>query len=510
MVATNSPDLTDFERLADRFALGIDRGEGSRHFLRIKVPNGIITSQQLKAIFNLAAKFGKGYTEITDRQDIQLHWIEPEEGIEVFKSLDSLGFTTDKCGQSYPGAKYGDVRNIVGCPVAGVDRNELIDASPMVKKLNDYFAGNQNYLNLPRKFKTSISGCQIGCTVPEVNDLSFIAVRNQSGVGFAVLAGGGAGAPPMLAKPLGMLVWPEDVFDVAVAVVEIFRDHGKRDSKAKARFKWLVAEWGAQKLRAVIEEKMSKRFDDYSLGRIQTGGEHTGIQPQKQEGYFYVNVPVLGGNLTNGQLLRISDLGERYGSGELRLTASQNIIIINVPKRNLYSLKEELKGIGHSLEAPRMRWTTIACAGNFCGKAPESPKQRVREILAQLEDEFAGDLNGLDLRLAVSGCPNACGRHVAADIGLQAVKVKVDGGMDTGYDMYLRQGNGEYASLAKLAKKGIIVGKVGDTVKVIVSAYMESRKDSESFGEFCSRHSREELESLLTNGSKKGGVENIG
>jgi sulfite reductase beta subunit-like hemoprotein len=498
-----TPNLTDFERLADRFALGIDRGEGSRHFLRIKVPNGIITSQQLKAIFDLAAKFGKGYTEITDRQDIQLHWIEPEEGIEVFKSLDSLGFTTDKCGQSYPGAKYGDVRNIVGCPVAGVDRDELIDASPIVKKLNDHFAGNQNYLNLPRKFKPSISGCQIGCTVPEVNDLSFIAVQTKNGIGFAVLAGGGAGAPPMLAKPLGILVWPGDVFDVAVAVVEIFRDHGKRESKAKARFKWLVAEWGAQKLRVSIEEKMGRRFDDYSLGRIQTGGEHTGIQPQKQEGYFYVNVPVLGGNLTNGQLLKISDLGERYGSAELRLTPSQNIIIINVPRRNLYGLKEELKGIGHPLEAPRMRWTTIACAGNFCGKAPESPKQRVKQILTQLEDELEGDVNDLDIRLAVSGCPNACGRHVAADIGLQAVKVRVDGGMDAGYDLYLRRGNGEYASLAKLVKKGILAGRVGDTVRGIVSAYLESRKDSESFREFCSRHSREELEALLTNGSSR-------
>ena len=228
-------------QFADRYVLGRDKCEGSSHFLRIKIPNGRLNAEQFKAIASLAETYGRGYAEITDRQNLQLHWIESQDAQDIFAKLDKIGFSTDHGGQGIPNAQYGDVRAIVSCPVAGADKFELIDTWPIVKQLDSYFNGNKDFLDLPRKLKISVSGCNLNCGNPEIHDLSFVAVKHSNKIGFAVLVGGTIAAAPQLAQQLGVIVKPEEILDVARCIAEIFRDFGSRESKGKARFRWLVA-----------------------------------------------------------------------------------------------------------------------------------------------------------------------------------------------------------------------------------------------------------------------------
>ena len=279
--------------------LGHDKCEGSSHFLRIKIPNGRLSAEQFKSIASLAETYGRGYAEITDRQNLQLHWIESQDAQDIFTKLDKIGFSTDHGGQGIPTAKCGDVRAIVSCPVAGVDKFELIDTWPIIKQIDEFFNGNKDFLDLPRKLKISVSGCNLNCGNPEIHDLSFVAVKDSGGIGFAVLVGGTIAASPQLARPLNIIVKPEEVLDVARCIAEIFRNFGSREIKAKARFRWLVDAWGTDKLRETLEEKMGKRLETHVLEHLPTcKGEHIGVQPQKQEGYSYINVPIVSGVLS--------------------------------------------------------------------------------------------------------------------------------------------------------------------------------------------------------------------
>jgi len=491
--------IEDIERFVDRYSLGRDRGEGSKHFLRIKIPNGMLTADQFRRIAHLAEKYGRGYAEITDRQDIQLHWIEPEDAMSLFTQLEEIGFTTDKCGQGYPGARYGDVRNIVGCPVAGVDKFELIDTSPIVKQLNEFFTGNKDFLDLPRKFKISVSGCSINCTNPEVNDLSFVALRKLTGeVGFVALVGGTVGVAPKLAQPLGVFIEPDDVVDVTKAIVEVYRDYGSREIKVKARFRWLVEEWGIEKLRRIIEEKIEKTLEAHNLDYLPTsGGEHIGVQPQRQEGYTYISIPIVGGMLSRDKMLNIAEVAEKYASGDLRLSPSQNIIIINIPREHVNSVIDKLERIGFSMKGSLLKWTTIACAGNFCGKSPDHPKKRAVEIVDYLEKRFGETLRNSSLRIHISGCPNGCGRHLTADIGLQAVQLTVEGRPKQGYNIYLGGGLGPKASLGRLTERGVGTEDVKYTIENLLLAYAKEETNFRSFREFCDRHTVEELKFLM-------------
>jgi len=458
----------------------------------------MLTTEQFRQIGQLAEKYSKGYSEITDRQDIQLHWIETENALEIFSKLEEIGFTTDKCGQGYPGARYGDVRNIVGCPVAGVDKFELIDASQIIKQLDKLFTGNKNFLDLPRKFKISVSGCQLNCTSPEVYDLSFVAVRHSSGkIGFRALVGGTVGVAPQLARPLSVFIKPDEVVDVTKAIVEIYRDYGSRESKAKARFRWLVDAWGTEKLRKTVEEKIGKPLETYRLDHLSTsGGEHIGVQPQKQEGYSYVSVPIMGGILSSDKMREIADIVDKYGDGDMRLSTFQNLVIINIPDKNVNPVLKKLEQIRFPVKGSVLRWTTIACAGNFCGKAPENPKKKAAEITYYVEERLGEALKDLNLRIHISGCPNGCARHLTADIGMQAAQSMIEGKPTPCYNIYLGC-LGPNASLGKLIERGIRAEQIKYAVGNLVEAYVKKKRNLESFREFCNRHTVEELRLFL-------------
>lgn len=487
----------DLERFVDRYSLGYDRGEGSQHFLRAKIPNGILTTQQFRGLGEMAEKYGRGYAEITDRQDVQLHWINGEEAENVFAQLEEIGFATDKCGQAYPGARYGDVRNVVGCPVAGVDIGEVFDASQIVREVTGFFTGNRAYLDLPRKFKMSISGCATNCTASEIQDLAFAAVRHPDGrVGFSLFAGGGVGAGPRLADPLDVFVEPKDVLEVARGFVEVYKENGPREVKAKARFKWLVQSWGTEKLRLMVEQKIGKPLEDFKRQIFPISQEHVGVRPQKQDGCSYVTVPVIGGILSSRLMWRLSDIAERYGWPEVRLTAFQNLILVGIENDEIAKVLDELRQIGFNVHDHPMMWTTIACAGNFCGKAPEDLKARTTKIVEHLKTRFGTALQDLDVTLAVSGCPNGCARHLVTDIGLQAVQVRKDGETIPSYNLYLGGRLGGGRSLAKLAKRGAETDEIESILEKIIATYIETKEEGQSFSDFCQTRSDYDLISI--------------
>lgn len=489
----------DLERFVDRYSLGFERGEGSTHFLRVKIPNGMLSSEQFRKIGEMAAKYSRGYAEITDRQDIQLHWIRGEDADTVFSSLEGIGFWTDKCGQAYPGARYGDVRNVVGCPVAGVDRHELIDASGIVRKVTEFFTGNRNYMDLPRKFKMSISGCALNCAPPAVQDLAFVAVRRDDGkVGFSLYAGGGVGAGPRLAEPIGAFIAPEDVLDVARSFVEIFRDYGSREVKSKARFKSMVQGWGIEKLRANVEDRLGRPLEDFEARMDAASSfEHIGVSRQKQEEYSYITIPVQGGILSSDLMLKLALIAERYGWSEIRLTNFQNLALIGIEHESISKVAGEVRALGFNLDASPLSWTTIACAGNFCGKAPENVKTMVTEAAGHLEARFRDSLRNAKMTIASSGCPNGCGRHLVADIGLQAVQVRRDEVLVPAYNLYLGGAAGIRPSLAVQVRAKVEPENVKFCLEKILGSYFERRRGEESFEDFCRRHTSQELSSLV-------------
>lgn len=485
----------DIERFSVRFSLGRDRGMGSRQFLRIKVPGGVLTSKQLRSFAQLSKLYGRCYAEITDRQDIQLHWIEGKDAPEIFAKLDALGFTTDKCGQAFPAARYGDTRNIVVCPATGVNKNELIDVAPIAKKINDFFTGNRDYLDLPRKFKISITGCELGCTRPEMQDLGLFAVKKDGGIGFVAIVGGALGPSqpgPRLGKPLGIFIRPEEVFDAVKVIVDLFKEHGNRESKPKARFKWLVETWGVDKVRAEFERKLGRRLERFDHGYPEVSGEeHMGVQKQGA-GKVFVNVPVIGGVLTSEKLAGIADISDEFGGGEIRLTPYQNFIIPHIPEGRLDAVRSGLEKLGFSLKEPPLRWMIVGCASDFCGKSVEPHAKQVAEaIVERLGRRFGEKLNDLKVLIHISGCVHDCGLHSIGQIGIIGVKSAAGGSMCEFYNLSVGGALGAKSSFARQVGQMLAPDDLMKMVEKLVEACID--EGFNDFGEFCRAHKLDEL-----------------
>lgn len=504
---TVSTDI--LERFTRRFSLGAESNPlnvtGSPHFLRIKIPGGLTTSEQFRQVAQLVTKYSRELAEITDRQAIQLHWIIAEDALDVFAALDKLGFTTDMCGQGYAGAGLGDPRNIVCCPVSGIEKGEILNGYPLVQKLTKFFVGNSDFLNLPRKFKISIAGCGSNCIMHEINDLAFIAVKNGSQTGFTLLVGGSVGASlpgPRLAQPLGVFVKPEEAFDVAVAIAELHRDHGNRESKAKARLKWLIENWGLDKFREVLEEKLGKTLARYEKQPSLKPSDHEGVQPQPQEGYYYVNIPTSAGRVTSHEMLKIADLADEYGSGELRLTTTQNIIIPNVQAQD--ALIKRLEALNFSCDVSKPARVSIGCPSEFCGKT-KSPhaKEMLNEIIEHLEAHFSKTvLDEAAFRMHISGCPNNCCASTMAEIGLNAKRVKNGDEIKQTYDISLGGGFGSEPSFGSVIQKKVPAGESKYKIASLLNSYLKKKNPDENLRGFCNRHTPDELKAYL---NKTGG-----
>jgi sulfite reductase (ferredoxin) len=480
-------------------AIGGKGGEGKavRHFMvRIRIPNGVIASSQLRTIADLAEWHGRGIADITVRQNVQLHWVTLEGLPDVFRALWLQGVTTM--------GSCGDVtRNVTGCPVAGLDADELIDASPLVLEATRMLNGNPAFYNLPRKFKVSISGCRAWCTYPEINDIGLTATRHPAGgeTGFTVRVGGGLSTDPHLGVRLDAFVPPDRALAVLRAIAEIFRESDVlRQNRERARLKFLFLQhgWTAARFLEAIEERLGSPLprgvpEDAPDDAYR---DHVGIHPQQESGTCYVGVAVLRGRLSAEQLRVAADLADRYGTGALRTTSMQNLVIPNVPTARAGALVRELEAADFVLDASPFRRGTVACTGTeFCKLALTETKGFARGLVEALERRLPGFEQ--HLRINVTGCPNSCGQHWIADLGLEGKKIKVDGALVDAYYFCVGGAVGRHQAVARPIGLRLPATAVAPAIERLLRSFLGERRPSENFRQFAARHTDDELRVLL-------------
>jgi sulfite reductase (ferredoxin) len=480
-------------------AIGGKGGEGKavRYLMvRIRVPNGVLDSRQLRTIADLAERHGRGIADITVRQNFQLHWVTLESLPEVFEALWLQDVTTM--------GSCGDVtRNVTGCPVAGLDAEELIDASPLVLAATELVNGNAAFYNLPRKFKVSISACRAWCTYPEINDVGLTAVRHPANgeIGFAVRVGGGLSTDPHLGVKLDAFVPHARALRVFQAIAEIFRDSDVlRQNRERARLKFLFLQhgWTAERFKAEVDTRLGAPLapgvpDDPPDDAYR---DHVGIHAQRQPGYCYVGVAVLRGRLTADQMRVVADRADRYGSGAVRTTSMQNFLIPNVRRERAQALARELEDAGFAIDASPFRRGTVACTGSeFCKLALTETKGFARGLVESLEQRLPGF--DQQLRINVTGCPNSCGQHWIADLGIEGKKVKVDGAVVDAYYFCVGGAVGRHQAVARPIGLRLPATGVAPAIERLLRAFQAARRDDENFRQFAARHTDEELRGLL-------------
>jgi sulfite reductase (ferredoxin) len=463
--------------------------------VRIRVPNGILTAAQTRVIATLAARYGRGLADLTVRENVQLHWVELAALPEVFRALRAAGIP--------PLGACGDVvRNITGCPLAGVEGDELVDASPLVRAANAALAGREAFYNLPRKFKATITGCAVWCSYPEINDVGLTAVRAPDGtLGYSLRVGGGLSTEPHLARRLPVFVRPDEVVDVVRAVAEIFRDAAElRRNRAKARLKYLFLEhgWTTARFQEELERRLGRALAPPApeTAPDDVYRDHVGIHAQRQPGLAYAGFAVLSGRTSAAALAGIADLAERHGDGTVRVTAMQNLVVTGIPASRAAAVAREAEAAGLALDASPFWRGAIACTGTeFCKLALSETKAFTADLVRTLERRlpaFAGAL-----RISTTGCPNACGQHWIADIGLQGGRTKIGDRQVDAYDVLLGGGLGARAGFARRVGFRAPASEVADALERLLRAYLQRRLAGEGVPAFFARHGDEELRAFL-------------
>jgi sulfite reductase beta subunit-like hemoprotein len=463
------------------------------HFMmRLKVPGGAVNVAQMRAVAAVTRQFARGVADITTRQDFQMHWLTIEDIPEVVEQLKNVGLTT-------MGA-CGDVtRNVVSSPLAGIDPDEVLNPLPLVNAATELFAGNREYADLPRKHKMLITGSRQSGQV-EIQEIAIYGVkrRDDGSVGYHCRVGGGLSTEPHLGQHLGVFITPEEALNVLEKITAIYRDHGYRKSRKHARLKYLVADWGAEKFRARLEEYLGYKLRDAEPEEGYTPGyqDRLGVHDQPQEGLSFIGVPVVTGRLNSDQIDEIANLAEEFGSGDIRLTVMQSFYLINIPREKVPDVVARLAAIGLPVEVSAVQRGIIACTGiEFCNLAVTETKARAKTIANQL-DGMVQWKDSEFFRINVNGCPNSCGQHWIADVGLQGCTKKVDGQLVEHYDMFLGGTLGEGARFNRRIKR-VTADEVAPTVKRVMEHYQANKQGDESFADFCSRHSEEELSEML-------------
>ena len=481
--------------------VGGKNGEGKAtpfFMIRIRVPNGLLTSQQARSLADLAERHARGVADITVRQNFQFHWVTIESLPDLLQTLWSIGLTTT--------GACGDVaRNITGCPLAGFDAEEICDASPLALAINGQIGGQAEFYNLPRKFKVSITGCRSWCTYPEINDVGVTAVtrKRASGeeIGFSVRVGGGLSTDPHLAVRLNAFVQWNQVVPVVRGVAELFREaEVLRQNRERARLKFLFLQhgWTADTFLSALEDRLGFKLDGAEPEKqpADIHRDHVGIHPQKQPGFSYVGANVLRGRITPEQLRTAADLAERYADGHLRNTIMQNLLIVNVPNAQASRVASELTAVGLPVRASAFARGTIACTGSeFCKLALTETKGFARWLTEELDQR----LPGFDeqIKLHITGCPNSCGQHWIADVGIEGKKIKVDGRMVDAYYFCVGGSVGQFASIARPVGYRCAATEVPDAIERLLREFNEQRRCGENLRGFFARHSDEQIRALL-------------
>jgi sulfite reductase (ferredoxin) len=447
--------------------------------LRIRIPGGALTSEQLRVIAGIATEFGRDFADVTDRQNIQLHYIRIEDVPEIWRRLEAVGLSTgEACGDA--------PRNVLGCPLAGVDAGEVLDATAALLEINDFALGNKEFSNLPRKYKTAISGCPVQCTAHEINCISFVGVRHDDGrVGYDLWVGGGLSTNPKLAVRLGVFVPPGETLEVWTGVTRIFRDYGYRRSRNRARLKFLVADWGPERFRDMLEsdEYLGRRLDDGPPPVELTGErDHVGVRRQK-DGRNYVGFTFRTGRTSGTDLAVIADLSDRHGSGRVAATVEQKMVVLDVADDHVEALVAELESRDLPVRPSAFRRGMMACTGlEFCKLAIVETKARAVDLYAEL-DRRLPDFD-TPITINVNGCPNSCARFQVGDIGLKGMIVD-DG---EGYQVHLGGAIGADPGFGrKLRGLKVRADDLPDYVERVLRNYLSDRTGGERFATWVRR-----------------------
>jgi sulfite reductase (ferredoxin) len=482
-------------------ATGGKGGEGKAtefFMMRIAIPNGILTSEQAEAIADIAAKQARNLVDITVRQAIQLHWLTIEDLPGIIDRLQSVGLS--------PKGACGDVvRNVTGCPLAGLDADEVFDASPIAVAVAHALNGNNELFNLPRKFKISVTGCSVWCSHPEINDVGLSpAVRTVNGVkenGFSLRVGGGLSSDPHLGVRLDAFVRQDQAVEVVRKITELFRDQqGLRESRDRARLKHLFLKegWTAETFLADLNRRLGYQLDPAVEEKVPEDiiRDHVGIHRQKQEGLSYVGLSVLRGRLTAAQLHAVADLAKRFGNGQLRTTVMQNLLVVNVPTSKAAELARELEALDLPVEGTPFWRGTVACTGTeFCKLAITETKGFARWVVDELQERLPAF--DQQLKLHVTGCPNSCGQHWIADIGIEGKKIKHEGKLEDAYYFCVGGSVGLHQKIARPIGYRCLAVEVPAALERLLGGYMQARKPGENLRAYFGRTSDEELREQL-------------
>ncbi len=462
--------------------------------LRCRIPGGALDSYQLRGLADMADTWGGGYADITTRANFQIREIAPRDITNVLIRLQELGLTSR-------GSGVDNVRNVTCSPTAGVDRAELLDTLPCAKGIHHYILNNRDLYGLPRKFNIAFDGGGAISTVAETNDLGFVAVRVgegkavEPGIYFRIELCGITGHR-QFASDSGLLIEPDEAIAVAAAMLRVFAEHGDRTNRKRARLKYLVDKWGVEKFIGETQKKLA--FPLIRLPREECEPRpaviphgHIGIYPQKQEGLNYVGVCITVGRMTVEQVRRIADLADRCGSGRIRLTVWQNLVITDVSDAKLDEVKAELVAMGFHWTTTSISGGLVACTGNTgCKWAAANTKAQSVELACYLESRLELDR---PINIHFTGCPNSCAQHYMGDIGLQGVTVTKDGEKVEGYNIVMGGGFGEQQAVAKDMYKAVAYADIPPLIERVLRVYLEKREVAEDFASFTRRHEQTAL-----------------
>jgi ferredoxin-nitrite reductase len=472
---------------------------------RLRLPGGVVKSFQLRELASISRELTSGYVQITTRANLQLRLIETKDAPEFLRRIQGVGLTGK-------GAGADNIRNITCNPTAGIDPHELIDTLPLCNELAQLIVNDRSLYDLPRKFNIAFDGGGRIGTVEDTNDIGLKALQVEEPLthqGVAIPAGiyfrlklGGATGHQAFARDAGVLIRPEEVVKVTLAAVRVYIAHGNRGDRKKARLKHLLEKWTVEEYVAAMEERLGRKLPRVDADVLATRGNdqpqhsHVGVFPQKQRGLNYVGVSVPVGNLTPKQLTRLAEIADLYGSGEIRLTVWQSLIIPNVPDAYVETVKKAVVKAGFYWKQSNLRSGLVACTGNaYCKFASSNTKGHALELAAYLEKKVELDQ---PINIHLTGCPNSCAQHYMGDIGLLGTKVKVSGETLEGYHVFVGGGFGDHQAVGRQVFSGISVEQLKPMLEKMLLSYLKRRTSGESFQQFTGRHDLNTLQIFFT------------
>ena len=483
---------------------------GNAFMIRIKVPGGVLSSEQAQVIGQIAIDFANGpipnphfgnnFLDLTTRQDVQMHWIKMEDVPEIWRRLEEVGMTTvQACGDS--------ARNVLCCPVSGLGREEIINAYPVAQAISDYFTGNREYANLPRKFKMSVTGCVEDCAQAEINDIGLLPARYEDGtVGFNVRVGGGLSDGPRMASDIDVFVRPEEAVEVTRGIAQVFGELGDRENRWTCRMRYLVQELGPEGFREELEQRTS--FELTPAGEDLTKhyrGDHVGVHPQKEDGHYYVGLNVPVGRMSGEQFIEAGRLAGYYG-GEIRLATDQNFIITGVREERLGDLLTEPLLERYSPTPKAFERGVVACTGSeFCRFGIVETKIRAVEWAREMDERVGDGIGQEAIRMHFSGCSASCAQPQIADIGFRGETAKTEDALVEGVDIGLGGSLGHDAAFIDWVEGAKPADDVPDALVAVFEKFKEERREDERFHEWARRRPNKELRAALRGAGRNRG-----